>query len=472
MTAPTPETPVSTPRASGAASHLPARSPDLPTRPPDVPRGARRLLPTASRHRQGVLPNAHPVVVDVLAATVLAAVLLPVTVSSMLALQLSRGWAVAVLVAFGILHLTPATRRSVPVVGYVVACAAMLVVVIAPNGQLGSAHSVMAGFPMLFMPSSLVFLPVLNGVAVAASRRLSLLALLGALGGVGLSLVRIGMTVPDEYPSVQYRIYVALALSIAVLAAWGLGTAHVVHARLEAVERAEAARDATLAERARIAQDMHDIVAHSLAVIVRQAEGGAAVAPRSPDRAVEVLNTVSACARDALHDLRGMLGVLRSPDGRAGPGTDARRDPPSAPQPSLAELDALCERVSGSGIRVTRSTSGTPVDLGPAAELAAYHVVREALTNTVKHAGRGATAEVDLGWHADRLVLRVCDDGGDPDGVDGERPRTPVPGAGAGLPGLRERVTAVGGTLVAERRDPGFVVRAELPRRAGDRGNR
>ncbi len=432
----------------------------------------------------GVL-RTHPFAGDALVAGALAVVLLPTTISSMLALRLPTGWAAAVLTSFCVLHLTPAARRTVPFAGYAVACASMLVVVIAPNGRLLPADSVLVGFPMLFLPSSLVFLPVLHGVAVNASRRAGLLGLLGAVCGVGLAGFRIGETVPGHYPRAQYLIYVTVALLVAVVAAWGLGTARAVRTRLAAAERAEATRSAILTERARIARDMHDIVAHSLALIVRQAEGGALIAPRSPDRAVEVLNTISACGRDALDDLRGMLGVLRSPgtattistatgtspggDAGSGPGTGTDPGVPSAPQPSLADLDALCERVSASGTLITRTESGTAVGLGAAAELAAYHVVLESLTNTVKHAGHQARVDIQLEWHDDRLILLVQDDGGHRDRAEGGQTRHQVPGSGVGLPGLRERVHAVGGDLVAGPRERGFVVRADLPRRTAKR---
>jgi CheY-like chemotaxis protein len=160
-------------------------------------------------------------------------------------------------------------------------------------------------------------------------------------------------------------------------------------------DRDQQAQLAVAAERARIARDMHDIVAHNLAVIVALADGAALTATAAPERAADTMNKVSATGRQALGEMRRLLGVLRDDDaGRA-------------PQPGLANLDALVEQVRAAGMRVALTTEGVPGTCGPGAGLAIYRIVQEALTNTLKHAGPQANAHVRL---------RYRDDGADPGG--------------------------------------------------------
>lgn len=451
--------------------------------------------------------SARPRLTDVVVACALAAALLPQSALTLGSLRVAPAWGTTVALAYSALHVSPALRRTAPLPAYALACLAMLVVVAAPNGVLGaqgpasSATGDPEGFPMLFLPSSLVFLPVLHGVAVHARRRLAVGALLAAVLGSCLALVRISETVPSNYPLVQYRSYVLLALLISVLSAWGLGIAHVTRERLHVAERAEATRAAILTERTRIARDMHDIVAHSLAVIVRQAEGGALIAPRSPERAAQTLQTIADTGREALRDMRGLLGVLREPRPEPVSGPDVPPGPtsprasgdldaatsrgaPEAPSARLEDLPPLLTRLARCGVTATLEVTGEPGSVSPTVELAAYHVVREALTNTVKHAGPRARAVVSLRWLPGLLEVCVNDDGGyrssaarpevrsgpgAASGEHGDAPEEPgtVPGAGVGLAGLRERVGAVGGTLTTPETDRGFVVCARLPRRDG-----
>ena len=185
---------------------------------------------------------------------------------------------------------------------------------------------------------------------------------------------------------------------------------------------------------------MHDIVAHSLAVIVRQAEGGAFVAGQDPRAAGRVLQTIAGTGRSALADMRGLLGVLRDPAS----GSDGEPGGSSEAEP-VAELTG----------------SGAPFAIGAATELAVYRLAQEGLTNSVKHAGPRAHVAVALRWQPQELTVEVVDDGG------GSMPAPPVPGAGAGLQGLRDRIAAAGGTFSATPRELGFAVRARFPRAAG-----
>ena len=400
-------------------------------------------------------------VVDTLVALAVAGVLMSLSLVSLSATRLPGGWTIAVVSAFVVLHVSLVLRRTAPVLGYLIAGAAMVVVVLAPEAQV--EHPVGNGvdaFPMLFLPSSLTFLPALYAVGARGGRREAVAAITAAVAGVVLASARAGdQIVPPGYPpAVQYRIYLGLALLSSVSAVWGLGMSRAGQTAREAARRDAATRVAVAAERARIARDMHDVVAHSLAVIVRQADGGALLAERAPGRAEQVLRTIAQVGREALTDMRGMMAVMPE---------DQPTDPAHAARSSLADLPALMDRVRGAGLEVDLTESGTRHDVGPAGELAAYHVLREALTNAVKHAGPGTRVAVVLDWQPETLIVEVRD-GGPGDSPLGGPP--PVPGAGSGLSGLRERVVTVGGALSSGPEREGFVVRARLPRRRGGPG--
>lgn len=400
-------------------------------------------------------------VVDALAAVAVAGVLMPLSMISLSATRQSAGWTAAVVSAFMVLHASLALRRTAPVLGYLIAGAAMILVVMAPEAPVERpVNGGIGAFPMLFLPSSLTFLPTLYAVCVRSGRRAGVAAITAAVAGVVLASARAGdQIVPPGYPpAVQYRIYLGLALLSSVSAAWGLGMSRADQTARETARREEATRAAVLGERARIARDMHDVVAHSLAVIVRQADGGALLAARAPARAEQVLRTIAQVGRDALTDMRGMMAVMRDSE---------PADPVQVARSSLADLPTLMDRVRGAGLEVDLTERGTRYDVGPAGELAAYHVLREALTNVVKHAGPGARVAAILDWAPEALIVEVRDGG--PDDSSSVVP-SPVPGTGSGLGGLRERVAAVGGTLSAGPAPEGFVVRASLPRRGAAAG--
>jgi signal transduction histidine kinase len=204
--------------------------------------------------------------------------------------------------------------------------------------------------------------------------------------------------------------------------------------RLQA-ERDQQATIAATAERTRIAREMHDIIAHHLTVMVALSEGAAAQTTTSPERAAAAMRTVSETGRQALSDTRRLLGVLRDADGA----------PARTPQPD--SLDDLVERVRGAGLTVRYQEHGAP-PAEPAVRLAVYRVVQEALTNTMRHGGQGATADVRVIYQPDEVRVDVTDDGGD------ARPQAPGPGAGRGLVGMRERFEALGGRLDSGPRAP------------------
>jgi signal transduction histidine kinase len=207
-----------------------------------------------------------------------------------------------------------------------------------------------------------------------------------------------------------------------------------------AARRVEEARQAATRERLELARELHDIVAHNVSVIAVQAEAAQSVLGTEPDRAGAAMAAVADTAREALVELRKLLGVLRSEHGRV-------------PQPGLDALDDLVDTVRRAGVRVSLSRSGDVGDVDSVAGLTAYRVVQEALTNVMKHAG-SCTADVDVRVAGDVLTVTVSDDGRTP----------PTTNGGHGLVGMRERVTVLGGTLDAgPAAAGGFVVRAQLP---------
>ena len=215
-------------------------------------------------------------------------------------------------------------------------------------------------------------------------------------------------------------------------------------ARLER-ERDQQGELAAAAERARIAREMHDIVAHNLTVMVTLSEAATAAARTSPDQAAEAMRILSETGRRALADTRRLLGVLR-------------QDPAEAlqPVPGMAQLDGLIEQVRSAGLDTRLEITGTVPDLPEGVQLTVYRLVQEALTNTLKHAGPGATASVGLCFAPGELHVKVEDDGA-------ASAAGPAPGQGGGLPGMRERVRAYGGEVRAGPREPhGWRVSARL----------
>jgi signal transduction histidine kinase len=241
-----------------------------------------------------------------------------------------------------------------------------------------------------------------------------------------------------------------------VLAPWALG--RTVRERgvrergyRELAERLDAGRDlhartAAYGERARIARELHDVIAHSVSVMVIQAGGARMVMDSSPERAAASLRSVERAGREALAEMRRLLGVL---DGDADPRA-------LAPQPGLADIDELLARTRASGLAADLRVDGEAAAVSPALDLCAYRIVQEALTNVIKHAAP-ARAEVRLRWEQDALELEISDDGRGPGTVNGAS-------GGHGIAGMRERAGLHGGSIHAGASPGGgFTVRARLP---------
>jgi signal transduction histidine kinase len=323
-----------------------------------------------------------------------------------------------------------------------------------------------APYPDLGLSVPLGGLVALYTAAAWCSRRTSLLV--GAAVVVGAATI---LALPTTNADV---VDVALA-ALALVTAWGLGDrariqrawAAALQERAERLEREREsdARRAVAEERTRIARELHDVVAHHVSMMVVQAEAGPVVVERDPSRAAGAFDSIAVTGRQALVEMRRLLGVLR------GNGDSA---PSLAPQPGLAEVPALVEQVGRTGLAVELVVEGEPCPLPAGVDLSAYRIVQEALTNAVRHAGPGhARVLVRYGEHD--LELQVSDDGpGSPGGPNAPRPaggapdppdrpgRTPP--TGQGLVGMRERVNLFGGELHAgPRPEGGFAVAARLP---------
>ena len=281
--------------------------------------------------------------------------------------------------------------------------------------------------------------------------------------------------------------YPAIFLSGLVGAALGLGLYSATRlaflaelrdraARLER-ERDQQGALAAAAERARIAREMHDIVAHHLTVMVTLSDAAVAVSDSSPERserATDVMRRVSATGRTALADTRRLLGVLREPPVER-PADNASQSPGGEaaearqPVPGLGQLEALIEQVRSAGLDTTLEVRGEAPEVPVGVQLTVYRLVQEALTNTLKHGGAGARATVRLRFEPGELLVDIDDDGAGlppaPRPASSSAPAT----AGGGLIGMRERARAYGGDVQAGPREPGgWKVSARLLLDAGD----
>lgn len=220
-------------------------------------------------------------------------------------------------------------------------------------------------------------------------------------------------------------------------------------------ERESAAQNAVDAERARIARELHDIVSHNVSVMVIQAGAARKVLAAEPGQAEAALLAVEGAGRDAMTELRHLLGLLA-------PSADGDE---LAPQPSLTRLSPLIDRIAFAGLPVEVRISGEPRPLPPGVDLTAYRIIQEALTNALTH-GDGVKAEVTVRYAEQSLRVEVLNSG--PSVLSGDAPARVSPddvaGPGRGLLGLRQRVAVFGGDLDARRRlGGGFRVRARIP---------
>ncbi|MEV0932655.1 sensor histidine kinase [Streptomyces phaeochromogenes] len=310
------------------------------------------------------------------------------------------------------------------------------------------------------VPADFALLVITYTVASNGTRWASRLALTAGLFAAPLSQLRW----PEGNTSGAGHVAIVVFQMVPFALAWVLGdslrTRRAYFAQLEEraarleKEREAQAKVAVAAERARIARELHDVVAHNVSVMVVQADGAAYVLDSAPDQAKKALETISGTGRQALAEMRRLLGVLRT--------GEHQESGEYVPQPDVEQLDDLVEQCRSSGLPVDFKIEGTPRPLPSGVELTAYRIVQEALTNTRKHGGPNTGASVRLVYFDDGLGLLVEDDGkGAPHELYEEGG---ADGRGHGLIGMRERVGMVGGTLDAgPRPGGGFRISALLP---------
>ena len=300
--------------------------------------------------------------------------------------------------------------------------------------------------PVLSLSSFLAMVLAMFAVGAHADRRQTIVS----VAATAMAAIVVTLTLEEPAPALDW-VFPVLYFGGALLLGRGMRRREErtrllsqLNADLER-ERDRSAGFAAAEERARIARELHDVIAHGVGVMVVQAEAAEEILTADPDQARRSLQQIQTSGREALAELRQLLGVLR-------PHTD---DHPDAARRDMAALAALSERITGTGLRVHLRVEGRPRPLPTALEQTVYRIVQEALTNTQKHAN-ASSAQVWIRYRPDHLEIEVTDDGREP-------PAAHEPTGGHGLIGMRERVGAYHGTLTAGRADGGFTVRAVLP---------
>jgi signal transduction histidine kinase len=322
------------------------------------------------------------------------------------------------------------------------------------------------------LPANFALLVIVYTVASGGSRRASQLALAGSL--VAPTVATLRWPSQDGNEDTIGLVFGTIFLTASFVLAWVLGdslrTRRAYYRELEEraarleQERETQARMAVAAERARIARELHDVVAHNVSAMIVQADGAAFVLDSAPEQTRSALETISGTGRQALTEMRRLLGVLRDDAAPGGAGAAGSATTPLdyVPQPGVEQLADLVDQVRETGLPVDFRIEGTPRSLPTGVELTAYRIVQEALTNSRKHGGPEVGAMVRLEYGGDALTVLAEDDGrGAQRELYEERG---VDGLGHGLIGMRERVGMVGGVLVAgPRPGGGFRISATLP---------
>jgi signal transduction histidine kinase len=333
------------------------------------------------------------------------------------------------LVVFAVASAALYWRRRAPL-------AALAVVLVAWALTLGSGYADLGGVAIIALYSTGRYAPNDRWAQV----------------GVGAAIVVVildGLTDPVPWGEILFG-------AVVMFVAWYVGRRLRLRQQRAAELRREQAAEArriVIEERARIARELHDVVAHRVSLMTVQAGAAKAVAAEDPEGALRAMGAVEEAGRQALDELRHLLGVLRPETEVDGLG----------PQPGLADLPRLVEQTRGAGLDVSLATDGVAAGLPARVDLFAYRIVQEALTNVLKHAGPGARATVRLGTDPQGIIVEVLDDGRDAAGLPGPDPDD-AGARGHGIVGMRERARLLGGTLAAgPRPGGGFSVVAHLP---------
>ncbi|HZM78929.1 MAG TPA: sensor histidine kinase [Candidatus Limnocylindrales bacterium] len=356
--------------------------------------------------------------------------------------------------------LATATPRATMALGYLMAVA----IVFRRRRPLATmaAVSVVALLQVILFPQTFTPLPYDVAVLVAMysvvkyGKHIRDAYLAAAVVAIGIALV------VARHPQSQWQLetlwYVGVCGGVWLMG-YSMRNRRIYVATLEEKaatlerEREHLARIAVADERATIARELHDVVAHSLSVMIVQADGGRYAFDSDPDQARQALTTVAETGREALADMRRLVEVLRStqvePDG-----ADARITV------ALDHLDQLVERARSAGVTVDVEVTGQRPPLPPAVEVSLYRIVQEALTNVLRHAGAGAHVRLRLRYTPEAVSVSVIDDGGE------ATVRSAAHGSGHGLVGMRERVHVHGGELTVGPAEAGWAVEATIPLRA------
>jgi signal transduction histidine kinase len=395
------------------------------------------------------LPAGRRLFLDVAVAVLLAAASAAEIAASHQASPAGPGWTVArylaVVVACGAL---PFRRRfAAPVLVAVAVAVALL------NALAGSGRGLITGsggLAVLAVPLAVY------GVAVASASPWT-------APGIGAAIAALEAGALSAAGGPEWGTAV-LVLALAA-AGWLAGeNTRSRRAHLAAVlersaererEREQRARQAGAEERLRIARELHDVVAHAMSIIAVRSGVARMVLDVRPEEAREALGIIEGTSRQALAELRLLVGVLRGHEAQDG---DAEREP----APGLADLPGLISRIHEAGVPVGLRVEGEPRRLSPGVDLSAYRIVQEALTNVVRHAAP-ATAELTVRYQPDEVMIEVTDDGCARGARDAARPGLSQDGTGHGIAGMRERTAVYGGRLVAEPTASGFRVLARIP---------
>jgi signal transduction histidine kinase len=361
----------------------------------------------------------------------------------------------AVMPAALVLATAVAARRRFPVPAYAAALAvvtAQAIFGITPANPGGPLRPTFADVGILIL---------LYTVADRRSRRVSLWGLFACVALFATVVAQLRPGPGSGQHPLQFLILTIPFYVLAPVSAWVLGDSmarrRVYLAALEErAARAEAERDARARvaaadERARIARELHDVIAHNLSVMVAQADGGRYVFDTAPEKSRQALAEIGATGRQALSEMSHLLGVLRAEPAA----------PAFAPSPGVAGIPRLVAQAREAGMRVAYTVEGAAQPVTGGLSVAAYRIVQEALTNVRKHAGPGAAAEVRLRYGVDELLVSITDDGC---GAVGGAPPFGTQCAGHGLAGMRERAEMYGGTVrTGFPPGGGFEVTARLP---------
>ena len=382
----------------------------------------------------------NPSPADLVAALAAAAALLPLTIVEVLgATPSDPRWTTVVIGLFVLLHAAAALRRRSPIGGLLVASVIMLALTAA---SLPGSPTV-----AVLLPSSVVYLVFVFTAAESGTRLADVAAIaLGLAGAAMMTAVAIAHDTVDAIASEPGAIITLAGFLVASIgAAWALGRSRLELRRARAARelareqgaelRVQREREAAAEERRRLGRDLHDVVSHSLAVMVAQAEASRVLLGRDDARARIAIEHVVSTGRSAMSDMRGLVAVLAAPtdDGERGA-------VPMEPSPGLADLPELVARAAAPGRAAAFEELGSARQVSPGTELTVYRIVQESLTNILKHTDPPTSSTVRLEWGVDVVEVIVEDDGGAGPAPTDRRD-------GRGVRGMRERARQLDGAL-------------------------